>query len=213
MGSALWSTQGSLKPFTSQRTGHPQRAKASGAGSSLAAVAISSLTTAEKRARRLPLAIPASRAVTQKFLCLKKGHILLATARRGRIFRSLVCFLLVAIRKPWTRGDPRPAGAEPRGLPFGGSSTAQRRVPALLAAVLKYRSISIPSAATEKANRQRGFALGLLNFHGNLAGPAESRFPANFSSFALCPGCSARAANATAGSCSFAARSSVTEKS
>lgn len=69
------------------------------------------------------------------------------------------------------------------------------------------------SAMTEKANRRRGFVLGLLNFHGNLARLVERHFPANFSSFAPLLGCRAWAASVTAGSCSFAAHSLVMEKS
>lgn len=91
-----------------------------------------------------------------------------------------------------------------------GSSTAPCP---LIFGVLKYHLISVLSAMMEKADRQRGFALGLLNFHGNLARLVESHFPANFSSFALLLGCRAWAANVTAGSCLFVAQSLVMEKS
>lgn len=91
-----------------------------------------------------------------------------------------------------------------------GSSTAPCP---LIFGVLKYHLISVLSAMMEKGDRQRGFALGLLNFHGNLARLIESHFPANFSSFALLLGCRARAANVTAGSCLFVAQSLVMEKS
>lgn len=64
----------------------------------------------------------------------------------------------------------------------------------------------------EKANRQRSFALGLLNFHGNLARLVECHFPADFSSFELLLGRRAWPANVTVGSCCFAAQSLVMEK-
>lgn len=63
----------------------------------------------------------------------------------------------------------------------------------------------------EKANRQRGFALWLLNFHGILVRLVDSHFPANFISFALLLGCRTWAANGTAGSWSFPAWSLVME--
>lgn len=81
-------------------------AEASGAGSSLTAVAISSLIMEEKWVHRFPLTVSKSRALTQKFICLKEGRILLVRVQRGRIFCSLLCVSLMAIHKPSTHGDP-----------------------------------------------------------------------------------------------------------
>lgn len=90
---------------------------------------------------------------------------------------------------------------------------AWHSAPSLPFQLVRCHLISILSAMMEKANGRRRFALGLLNFHGNLARLVESRFPANFSSFALLLGCRAWAANATAGSCLSAARSLIMEES
>lgn len=187
-------------------------AEASGAGSSLTAVAIGFLIMEEKWVHRFPLTVSKSRALTQKFICLKEGRILLVRVQRGRIFCSL-CVSLMAIHKPSAHGYPRATWAERWGLPFGGSSMAQHLVPSFLTGVLKCHLISILSAMMEKANRRRGFVLGLLNFHGNLARLVKRHFLANFSSFAPLLGCRAWAASVTAGSCSFAAHSLVMEKS
>lgn len=81
-------------------------AEASGAGSSLTAVAIGSLIMEEKWVHRFPLTVSKSRALTQKFICLKEGRILLVRVQRSRIFCSL-CVSLMAIQKPSTHGDPR----------------------------------------------------------------------------------------------------------
>lgn len=68
-------------------------------------VAIGSLITEEKWVHRFPLTVSRSRAVTQKFMSLKEGQILLVTVQRGRRFCSLVCVSLMDIHKPLTCGD------------------------------------------------------------------------------------------------------------